>query len=371
LAHVRRKDYLANLLQGAVETLLFFHPATWWVSGMVRQERERACDEAALTATGTAPIEYVKALATLERKRQVLGPALGAGGGDLIGRARRLLGLTPNRSGRPAAVILGVASALLAAVTLTALAQEATGSGMNGVTDLGRAVQHDATVNMVLTEIGGPFRAASGGAAMTPARRLSVVIDPAHSDRFPGAEGPIEEAELTLAVARQVRELLTEQGVNVRLTREECQVTGAEDRWVRESGLAILRLTAGAAVSVELGFLSNPEEGARLASPRYQELLARGLAEGILAYIDQNAPLTLSGPPVHTYHIREVPPQDDTEYVIATVPERDDREYFIETPPLPGAAVRPSSADQPPRGKPYIVEFQSDELRLEGADRLR
>ena len=40
LAHIRRHDYLVNLMQAAVETLLFYHPGVWWVSRQVRIERE-------------------------------------------------------------------------------------------------------------------------------------------------------------------------------------------------------------------------------------------------------------------------------------------------------------------------------------------
>ena len=54
LAHVRRWDYAVNLLQTAVETLLFYHPEEWWLSGRVRAEREHACDDAAVEATGDA-----------------------------------------------------------------------------------------------------------------------------------------------------------------------------------------------------------------------------------------------------------------------------------------------------------------------------
>lgn len=47
LAHIRRCDYLVNLLQTTIETLLFYHPAVWWVSRQVRQEREHCCDDLA------------------------------------------------------------------------------------------------------------------------------------------------------------------------------------------------------------------------------------------------------------------------------------------------------------------------------------
>jgi bla regulator protein blaR1 len=47
LAHVRRHDSLVNLLQIAAETMLFYHPAVWWVSAHIRTEREHGCDEIA------------------------------------------------------------------------------------------------------------------------------------------------------------------------------------------------------------------------------------------------------------------------------------------------------------------------------------
>ncbi len=49
LAHIRRSDYLWNLLQTMVETLFFFHPAAWWISRRVREERELCCDDMAVT----------------------------------------------------------------------------------------------------------------------------------------------------------------------------------------------------------------------------------------------------------------------------------------------------------------------------------
>ncbi|HEX2010895.1 MAG TPA: M56 family metallopeptidase, partial [Roseateles sp.] len=50
LAHVRRWDFLANLLQSLVEALLFFHPVVWWLSGRLRIEREQVADEIAAHA---------------------------------------------------------------------------------------------------------------------------------------------------------------------------------------------------------------------------------------------------------------------------------------------------------------------------------
>jgi hypothetical protein len=52
LAHIRRHDYLVNLLQGVVEAILFYHPAVWWISGHIRVERELCCDDIAVAASG-------------------------------------------------------------------------------------------------------------------------------------------------------------------------------------------------------------------------------------------------------------------------------------------------------------------------------
>src|SRR6266850_3770984 len=68
LAHIRRHDYLVNLLQTVAETLLFYHPAVWWLSKRIRAEREHCCDEVAVSLCGD-PVAYAKALAELEAWR--------------------------------------------------------------------------------------------------------------------------------------------------------------------------------------------------------------------------------------------------------------------------------------------------------------
>jgi Zn-dependent protease with chaperone function len=54
LAHVMRHDYIVNLLQSLVEGLLFYHPAVWWVSRVVRAERENCCDDRVVELMGDA-----------------------------------------------------------------------------------------------------------------------------------------------------------------------------------------------------------------------------------------------------------------------------------------------------------------------------
>src|SRR6185295_16966297 len=91
LAHIRRHDYALNVLQTIAETLLFYHPAIWWVSNRIRAEREHCCDEIAVAVCGD-PISYAHALAELESLRTIsTAMALAATGGSLLDRVRRIL----------------------------------------------------------------------------------------------------------------------------------------------------------------------------------------------------------------------------------------------------------------------------------------
>jgi len=95
IAHIRRHDYLVNLMQTMVEALLFYHPAVWWVSARMRYERELCCDDAAVAMCGDA-ISYARALTRLERLRAATPRlALGSTGGSLLYRIQRLAGERP------------------------------------------------------------------------------------------------------------------------------------------------------------------------------------------------------------------------------------------------------------------------------------
>jgi beta-lactamase regulating signal transducer with metallopeptidase domain len=97
LAHIRRHDFLVNMLQSVAETLLFFHPAAWWVSAQIRIERENCCDDLAVATCGNA-LEYARALTLLEQLRSASPLAVAANGGSLLGRVRRLVSRGDGRS---------------------------------------------------------------------------------------------------------------------------------------------------------------------------------------------------------------------------------------------------------------------------------
>jgi GWxTD domain-containing protein len=91
MAHIRRHDYLVNLLQTVVEGLVFYHPAVWWISGVIRAERENCCDDLVVATQGDA-LAYAAALTALEDHRGTVREAvLAATGGSIVTRVRRLL----------------------------------------------------------------------------------------------------------------------------------------------------------------------------------------------------------------------------------------------------------------------------------------
>ena len=106
LAHIHRYDALVNLFQIAIETVLFYHPAVWWMNRVIRAERENCCDDIAVSVCGNAT-EYARALATMSSARP--GWVLAANGGALKSRVSRLLGVQKMTQGVPRAGLAALA----------------------------------------------------------------------------------------------------------------------------------------------------------------------------------------------------------------------------------------------------------------------
>ncbi|MEM0982350.1 MAG: M56 family metallopeptidase [Planctomycetota bacterium] len=124
LAHIRRHDHLLNLAQAFAESLLFFHPVTWWLSSRVRVEREYCCDDAAVRSV-PSPRVFAEALAALESHRSGIHAAVvAANGGSLMERISRIVGVkAPGR--RAPMWRVGMAIAAGAAVAAAGLAHAA------------------------------------------------------------------------------------------------------------------------------------------------------------------------------------------------------------------------------------------------------
>jgi beta-lactamase regulating signal transducer with metallopeptidase domain len=114
LAHVRRYDFLVNTLQRGVESVLFYHPAVWWLSGRIRKEREHCCDDLAVRVCGDR-FAYAQALIELEKMRSETLALAVSGTSSLTERIRRMLGAEDrNRDWQPAMaalLLLGICTA--------------------------------------------------------------------------------------------------------------------------------------------------------------------------------------------------------------------------------------------------------------------
>ncbi|MDB5754480.1 MAG: peptidase, partial [Massilia sp.] len=129
MGHVKRFDYLVNLGQNVVETLLFYHPAVWWISGRIRAEREQIADDVAASHLGE-PRRLALALSELERLQfSHHHLAQGANGGDLMSRIKRLIRPDAQALNWKAAIpVLGLAAACVAGCAQTTVAVPAQAS---------------------------------------------------------------------------------------------------------------------------------------------------------------------------------------------------------------------------------------------------
>ncbi len=106
LAHIRRFDAFVNVFQVCAETLLFYHPAVWWLNKRIRAERELCCDETAVAVCGDA-VEYARALTLMEEWRSAPVLAMAANRGPLSERIAHLLRLHSSREGARKLGVIG------------------------------------------------------------------------------------------------------------------------------------------------------------------------------------------------------------------------------------------------------------------------
>ena len=153
LAHIKRCDYLVNMLQTVVEILGFFHPAVWWVSHKIRLERENCCDDLAVSISGDK-ICYARALTSMEEIRgRVPELAVAATGGSLFGRISRLVG--KESADKTKAGWLPSAIAILLVVAIVIPAALAFTTGASGTAEPGFVIKGTVTDAMTGKPIAG------------------------------------------------------------------------------------------------------------------------------------------------------------------------------------------------------------------------
>ncbi|HYX43053.1 MAG TPA: M56 family metallopeptidase, partial [Pyrinomonadaceae bacterium] len=206
---IRRHDYLVNLLQTAVETLLFYHPAVWWVSREIRMEREHACDDLAVAACGDV-LMYARTLAELEEMRASAAPqlAVAANGGSLLARVRRLLETPSQSPHRPTAWLASVI-ALIAVFSVWASAHTRLRAGDVASAAIERLREAYLSTEKNPASAGCPAHAAAnhaGDAALTITDPRPIRVD----IRADGAVSPQAEiADAAAAASQQPGESIT------------------------------------------------------------------------------------------------------------------------------------------------------------------
>ena len=172
LAHVQRWDYLVNLLQSLVESLLFFHPVIWWLSRRMRIEREQVADELGALALND-PGQMASALhaLSLQAASGEPGLSLSARGGLLLRRIERLMAPPPETAGWK----LALPALLVACVSLPMQA-----SGPHAARDVSAAGVLQLPVNarhvLVLDDAAGQVLMAKDADAVVPIASLAKLV---------------------------------------------------------------------------------------------------------------------------------------------------------------------------------------------------
>jgi beta-lactamase regulating signal transducer with metallopeptidase domain len=167
LAHIQRLDPFVNVFQISVETLLFYHPAVWWLNQRIRAEREHCCDDIAVSLCGN-PVEYARALTLMEEWRSAPALAMAANRGPLSERIFRVLGLKSIGAGTRGIGLTGSLLCLSAALVA--------GNALLGIA-YPKPIVHAAQVSLAhfrLPAAASPQSPAAPAVAPTPAAKPSA-----------------------------------------------------------------------------------------------------------------------------------------------------------------------------------------------------
>ena len=151
LAHIKRNDFLINLLQSIMEALFFFNPTVWWISREIRQERENCCDDLIIEMHGQ-PLPYIKTLAAVNHFNvsgfKLLPGFFGNSKGQLLKRMQRLVGVKTGNSSPQGYKVVSLLVVLLSFFYF--------GWVNKHLTTPNQAVEHGSAYSTLLSEIPEP-----------------------------------------------------------------------------------------------------------------------------------------------------------------------------------------------------------------------
>ena len=216
LAHVRRWDYLVNLLQSVAEALLFFHPVVWWLSARLRIERELVADALAAQSLQD-PAQLVSALHQLSLQPATPGHdglLLSARGGTLLMRIQRLMAPAPTLMPGRAGWKLALPAMLLAGSTLLAQAPRPSAPPIRLAAASMLALPVNARHMLVIDDASGKVLMAKDADAIVPIASITKLmtamvvldagLDPDETLRIVRADGEPSQRRGVLADGVQV-----------------------------------------------------------------------------------------------------------------------------------------------------------------------
>jgi len=128
LAHVKRQDYLVNLLQSILEVVYFYHPCFWWINSLIREQREIACDDLAIHH-GIKPNDLARGLAEVLNQDTQDSPEIALAAArkqhPTLARIKKMMGYESEKPQIPSLITLTmILSLLISASLVVACAQK-------------------------------------------------------------------------------------------------------------------------------------------------------------------------------------------------------------------------------------------------------
>lgn len=123
LAHIRRNDYIVNMVQSVAEIIFFFNPSVWWISSLIRDEREHCCDELAVNGGNMNKRVFVEALLSFQEYQLAGRFAQGFAGPryKMLHRVQRIFKIN-NKTAYPMTKIILTTCVVIAVAGLSAYA---------------------------------------------------------------------------------------------------------------------------------------------------------------------------------------------------------------------------------------------------------